>query len=98
MFYDEYAWQKFREESLAFTREREETIIKKWLNMIGYTEPVGYYRNILDREMEIYTTRPGCLIGKMGANVREFEKMLSEEFNGDWKVKFVEVRGGFVRI
>lgn len=94
--YDE-AWQKFREESHAFMRNKEETVIKKWLDMIGYTEPVGYYRNIFDKEMEIYATRVGCLIGKAGVNVREFEKMLSSEFIGEWHVKFVEIRGGFVK-
>lgn len=81
---------------LVYMKNKEEAVIKKWLDHIGFNEPVGYYRDAFHRVMEIYTTRPGILIGKAGVNVREFEKMLSEEFFGEWKVKFVEIRGGFV--
>lgn len=98
MFYDEEAWQQFREEALRFARERDVTIVEKWLNAIGFTEPVGYYRNSFRCEMEIYTTRPGVLIGKAGVTVRAFENMLSDEFGGEWKVKFVEIRGGFANV
>ena len=98
--HEEMAWQKLREESFAFTKNREESVIKKWLNVIGYTykEPVGYYRNSWEREMEIYTTRPGGMIGKAGIGVKKLENMLTEEFGGEWKVRFIEVRGGFVQI
>ena len=95
--YDE-AWEAMRAEAHAFMKNKEESVIKRWLNEIGCTEPVGYYRNIFDREMEIYAKRVGCLIGKAGINVEKFKKMLTEEFGGEWKVKFVEVRGGFVGI
>ena len=96
--YDEMAWQKFREEAFAFTKKRDEVIIKMWLNEIGYTEPVGYYRNSWKREMEIYATKPGCLIGKAGMNINKFKQMLTEEFGREWEVKLVEIRGGFVGI
>lgn len=46
--------------------------------------------------MEIHTIRPGVLIGRAGVNVEKFEKILSDEFGGEWKVKFIEIRGGFV--
>lgn len=95
--YDE-AWENMRAEAITFMRNKEETAIKKWLNEIGYTGPIGYYRNIFDREMEIYTKYPGHLIGKAGGNIKKFEKILTEEFGGEWKVKFVEVRGGFVQV
>ena len=95
---EEMAWQKFREEAFAFNKNREETVIKKWLNEIGYTEPVGYYRNSWKREMEIYATRLGCLIGKAGVDINKFKNMLNEEFGGEWEVKLVEIRGGFVGI
>lgn len=95
--YDE-GWEKCRAEAIKLMRDTEETMIKKWLSELGYTEPVGYYRNIFTREMEIYTKHPGRLIGKAGVDVHRFEKMLSEEFGGEWKVQFVEVRGGFVKV
>lgn len=98
MFYDDEAWQQVRKDALRFARERDVAIVEKWLNGIGFTDPVGYYRNSFTLEMEIYTTRPGVLIGKAGVNARVFEKMLSEEFGGEWKVKFVEIRGGFANV
>ena len=93
-------WEEFRAEAHAFMKDKEESLIKKWLEKIGYTykEPVGYYRNSWNNEMEIYSTRVGQLIGKAGVNVDLLEKMLRDEFRGEWKVKFVEVRGGFVHI
>lgn len=96
--YDNEAWQKCREIAHKFVKEEEEAVIKEWLDKIGYTEPVGYYRDGFSRTMEIYATRVGCLIGKAGVNVRELEKLLTESFCGEWKVKFVEIRGGFVQI
>lgn len=89
-------FMKLRAECHEILKNKEESIIKKWLSEIGYAGPVGYYRNISDREMEIYTTRPGILIGKHGTSVDKFRTMLNEEFGGKWKVKFVEIRGGFV--
>ena len=93
-------WEAFRAEVHAFMKDKEESLIKKWLEKIGYTykEPVGYYRNSWKNEMEIYSTRVGQLIGKAGVNVDLLEKMLKDEFRGEWKVKFVEVCGGFVQI
>ncbi len=96
--YDEDALQKCREETHKFIKNLEESVIKEWLDKIGYTEPVGYYRNAWKREMEIYATRVGVLIGKAGVNVKELENLLHEQFCGEWKVKFVEVRGGFVNM
>ena len=46
--------------------------------------------------MEIYSTRVGVLIGKAGVNVDLLKEMLTDEFRGEWKVKFIEIRGGFV--
>lgn len=93
-------WEEFRAEVYAFMKDKEESLIKKWLEKIGYTykEPVGYYRNSCKGEMEIYSTRVGQLIGKAGVNVDILKKMLKDEFRSEWEVKFVEVRGGFVQI
>ena len=93
-------WEEFRAEVHTFMKNKEETLLKKWLKHIGYKfdEPIGYYRDAYNKTMEIYSTRPGPLIGKAGTNVDILKKMLADEFRGEWKVKFVEVRGGFVQI
>lgn len=92
-------WDEIRADAHAFMKDKEESLIKKWLEKIDYPykEPVGYYRNSWKHELEIYSTRVGQLIGKAGVNVGLLKKMLQDEFHGEWKVKFVEVRGGFVQ-
>lgn len=93
-------WEELRAEAHAFMKDKEESLIKKWLDKIGYKgkEPVGYYRNSWKKEMEIYSTRVGALIGKAGVHVDLLKKMLTDEFRGEWKVRFVEIRGGFVNM
>ena len=98
MFYDNEAWLKFREESLTYSRIRERAVIKEWLDKIGYAEPVGYYLDNLNNVMEIYSTRPGVLIGKAGVPVEELEKMLLDEYGRKYQIKYVEIRGGFVNV
>jgi hypothetical protein len=94
--YNEESFQEFMANAIAYVKNKEEAIIKEWLDSIGYTEPVAYYRNIHDSTMEIYATKVGCLIGKAGVNVYKLENILSKEFYGEYKVKFIEIRGGFV--
>ena len=95
------SWEQFRSECIKFARERDETVIKKWLDSIGFTEPVGYYMASWKNKIEIYTTRPGMLIGKAGIHIQEFKRMLAEEYgeyHGEWNVEFVEIKGGFVNV
>lgn len=97
---DEYEWLKFRGEALEYAKNKQEALLKKWLDNIGYIqrykEPIGYYLNHLQQTMEIYASRPGVLVGVEGVHVAELKKMLSEEYHGKWNVKFIEVRGGFI--
>ena len=95
--YDEdIEFENFLAECVENAKNANEAIIKKWLDSIGYKEPIAYYKNYGDKTMEIYATKPGFLIGKAGVHVYELEKILSEEFFGEWKVKFIEIRGGFI--
>lgn len=94
----EVAFQRFRNESLAYMKEREEALIKQWLDKIGFTEPVGYYLSLVESTIELYTTRPGSLVGHFGVYAEELKKMLSDEFitRRDWKVNIFEIRGGII--
>ena len=98
--FDDDAWQIMREEALEFMTNKTETLLKKWLENIGYKrkEPIGYCLSYSHRTMEIYTTRPGILIGRAGVHVEQLKKMLSDDFYGEWNVKFIEIRGGFVNV
>ena len=93
-------WENLRAEAHRYMKEKEENLLKNWLDKIGYKdkEPIGYFRNVCNNTMEIYSRRVGALIGRAGINVDELKKMLSDEFHGEWQIKFVEIRGGFVTI
>ena len=96
--YSYESWEKFRGEYLEYMRNKEDTLVKKWLYSINYTEPVGYHINIGRQEIEIYATKVGVLIGRAGVGVDKLKEILSEEFNGEWNVKFIEIRGSFVNV
>ena len=95
--YDE-SFERMRNETFIYMKNKEESAVKKWLDEIGYTEPVAYYLSTWKKEMEIYATRVGILIGRAGANVEILKKILTEEFGGEYIIKFIEIRGGFVNI
>lgn len=90
-------FQELREECHKIVKRENESILQEWLNRIGYPGIVGYYRDICNHVLELYTQHPGWLIGKEGNNVAELKYMLSEKFGGEWEIKFIEIRGGFVK-
>lgn len=93
------SWLYARAEAMELCRNQEETLLKKWLDMIGNpVDTIAYYRDFCNSTMEIYTTRPGVLIGRAGESVDKLKQMLSDEFRGEWKVKFIEIRGGFLNL
>lgn len=90
-------FNRFRDECHSYMVAKENAILKKWLEEIGGKyEPIGYYRNMSTNTMEIYTKRPGMIIGKRGTNIESLKKMLADEFHGEWDIKLIEVRGGFI--
>ena len=91
-------WEECRADVLASAKIKNESIIKTWLNKIGYTNKntIGYNVSLSDKTIEIYTTHPGALIGKAGINVDELKKILSNEIGGEWNIQFIEIRSGFV--
>ena len=76
-----------------------ENTIESLSELVAYLEKTGFLlnykitenRDVVDKTMESYSTRIGFLIGKAGTNVDLLEKMLADEFRGEWEVKFVEI-------
>ena len=98
MYHDEDAWNEFRSTMLNEAIYEEECILKGWLDRIGYDDPIGYYRNSWDSTMEIYARKIGSLIGKAGVHVQELEEILFKRYGVRYKVKFIEIRGGFINV
>ena len=71
------------------------SILRKWCDEAGVKTPVGYYKNSSEKCWEIYTDRPGFLIGKAGILVQKYKAILNKRFYCEYTVKFHEVRGGF---
>ena len=98
MPYYEDEWLEMRAEAHAFMHNMHKKLIEDWCEECKVTTPVGYYHDYATHTLHIYTDWPGKLIGKGGEAVRKFEETLSKEFRKPYKVKFIEVRGGFVNI
>jgi ribosomal protein S3 len=62
------------------------------------TEPVGYDNDLSKHELTIYTTKCGIMIGKAGKCIGAVREVLKEEFNHDYEIKFVEIKGKIVNI
>ena len=71
------------------------SILRKWCDEAGVKTPVGYYKNFSEKYWEIYTDRPGFLIGKDGILVQKYKDILNKRFYCNYEIRFREVRGGF---
>lgn len=97
MYYEEDEWMEFRAQCNELVHNEHKKLIEDWCAECKVTTPVGYY-NDHKGTLTIYTDSPGYLIGYKGEKISKFEETLSKEFHKPYKVKFVEVRGGFVNI
>lgn len=91
-------FNQFRGEALEYMHNRNKELIERWCKKGSVTSPVGYYNDLSNGIMTIYTTHCGWLIGKQGTLLDEFVGELEREFNRKYEVKFVEIRGGFANV
>ena len=83
-------------EAVAAHNSKIKKILEEWCEEAHVDTPVGYYENSITKFIEIYTDHPGYLIGKGGCFVDKYTKILNKEFYHDYKIKFIEIRGGIV--
>jgi hypothetical protein len=88
----------FRSEAMKFTADRDVKLVEDFCAKIGYSYPLGYFNHRSNRTFELFTNRPGVLIGRAGRNIELLKDMLKEEFKVPYDVKLVEIRGGFANI
>ena len=91
-FYD------IREVAIQHMKNINKNILEKWCKDIGYDEPIAYYNSLSERKIIIYARRPGILIGRAGINLNPLKEELKKEFNCDYTIEFVEIRGEFVNL
>ena len=91
-------WMQFRAEAHEFMHNLHKKLIEDWCAECKVTTPVGYYNDMYNGVMKIYTDKPGYLIGMKGSKVKQFEAALEQEFHKPYKVEFIEIRGSFVNI
>lgn len=80
-------------------------ILAKWKTEAGIFEPIGFkLRHNMDEEtceikayiIEIYTDKPGIMIGYHGALVDKYKKIFEEYYHGTkTEIDFVELNGCF---
>lgn len=95
------SWDDFRAECIKWARERDEAIIREWLEEIGFSGTIGYYISY-DGIVTIYSNRCGVLIGKAGKNIDILKEILHKVYSKkpkkEWTIKFVENCGEFITI
>lgn len=91
----EAQWEEMREEAHKWAVNRERKFLEDWCAEAGLKEPVAYSYEYY-KGFTIYTNRPGILIGKAGSLVNKYRDRLKEEFGKNNKIKFVEIKNGFV--
>lgn len=94
---DDLEWMQAREDASIYMKNRNTKIIDAWCSEAHVTSPVGYY-NDLDGCITVFTDCPGALIGRAGTLVEKYKIQFNEEFHKDYKINFIEVRGGFANI
>ena len=94
---DDDEWMQMREDARVYMKNRNTKILNAWCNEAKVRSPIGYY-NDLDGSITVFTDHPGALIGKAGTLVEKYKSQFNKEFNRDYKINFVEIRGGFANI
>ena len=72
---------------------RIERVIFHWKGDAGLQEPVMYDVNYDTKEILIYSTRPGWLIGRKGELVYKYEDFMRAVWPGFKGFKFKETQG-----
>lgn len=67
-------------------------VISLWKMEAHLNEPVMYDVNYDTKEILIYTTRPGWLIGKAGCLINKYTEIMKEEWSIFKGFKFKETR------
>ena len=93
---DDDKWMQEREDALNYIQGKNVKILNAWCAEAHVTSPVGYYNDY--ETITIFTDKPGWLIGKAGTLVEKYKTLFNEEFHKDYKIKFIEVQGGFANI
>lgn len=88
-------FEEYIGESLNYWDKEISKILEEWCKEAGVKTPVGYGKNCTSKCWEIYTDRPGYLIGKAGILVEKYKNLLNQRCYCNYKVKFHEIRGGF---
>lgn len=96
MYGDEMEWLEFRAQCLESEKNRRENLLKIFMNETGYKGILGYAVDLGAKRVDIYTNRPGYIIGKGGQDIKKLESLFSDEYGGDWHTTITEIRGGFV--
>lgn len=89
--------EKMRCDGINYINSINKKLIEDWCREAGVVVPVGYYNDLSNNTMVVYTNKPGYLIGYKGKYVNKFIEGLNKTFSTkDYKVKFVEIKGDIV--
>lgn len=93
---DELEWMEMREESCKYLKEKHESPLIQYLTELNISDDFLYEYSNMNRNLVIYTKRPGIWIGLHGSGYNRLKEILLEKFEHDVEVNFKEVRGDFI--
>ena len=74
----------------------QEKPLRQYLTERNINDIFFYKYEHIDRELTIFTNRPGIWIGRSGEGVNRLKEILSEQFDHEVEVSFVEIKGRFM--
>lgn len=89
-------WQEIRGNILEEIREMQEKPLRQYLTERNINDNFFYEYEHINRELTIFTNRPGIWIGRSGEGVNRLKEILSEQFDHEVEVSFVEIKGRFM--
>lgn len=89
-------WQEIRGNILEEIREIQEKPLRQYLTERNINDNFFYEYENINRELTIFTNRPGIWIGRGGEGVNRLKEILSKQFDHEVEVSFMEIKGRFM--
>lgn len=91
-------FEKLLTDGNSFVNNQTVALLNEWCREAQETSPVGYYNNLFEHELTVYTRSPGRMIGKSGLLITKYQEMFSQAFHADYSVNISEIKGGFANL
>lgn len=93
-----YANQYSMETVFDYIGSKTTELLNAWCKEANVSTPVGYNNDLLNHQLNVFTMRPGMMIGRTGSLVNKYQAKFSEAYHVDYSIRFIEIRDGFANL